>query len=293
LTIDPRGNVYTVSRRHDADGTSHGVVRSPSTRPIVIGRHVFYDNSVFDGNEAGVGTGNGAAVATDKQAQRAGQPATFANCTSYSRGINGVMVDIARLPADVSNLSAADFSFRVSDPAAAGVWAAGPAPSGVVLRRGAGDGGSDRVELFWPDGAIVNRWLQVTVKANANTGLAAPDVFSFGNLVGDTGSGASALSVNTLDFVAVRRKLFTLSSIMGRFDFDRDGRVTAADLLLVRANYQRSLPLLGAPAVAACAFAPIAPAADRALPASRSFYTSLLSSREYGDGGPGGSGVAR
>ena len=68
--------------------------------------------------------------------------------------------------------------------------------------------------------------------------------------------------------------------------------MTAADLSLVRANYLRSLPLLGAPVVGAGAFAPIA-TVERAAPASRSFYTSLLSSREYGDGGPGDSGAVR
>jgi hypothetical protein len=85
----------------------------------------------------------------------------------------------------------------------------------------------------------------------------------------------------------------TLSPVTGRFDFDRDGKVTAADLSLVRADYLRSLQLLGAPLVGAGAFVPIAAGVERPAPASRSFYTSLLLSREYGDGGPGGSGAVR
>ena len=46
-----------------------------------------------------------------------------------------------------------------------------------------------------------------TVKANANTGLAAPDVFSFGNLIGETGdgSGSSGWRVSALDLGAVKR----------------------------------------------------------------------------------------
>ena len=45
-----------------------------------------------------------------------------------------------------------------------------------------------RVEIIWADGAIENEWVQVTVLADADTGLAAPDVFYFGNAIGDSGN---------------------------------------------------------------------------------------------------------
>ena len=46
-------------------------------------------------------------------------------------------------------------------------------PSSVSLRAGAGIDGSTRITLIWPDGAIKNTWLQVTVKSNTHTGLTA------------------------------------------------------------------------------------------------------------------------
>jgi hypothetical protein len=55
------------------------------------------------------------------------------------------------------------------------------------VRHNQGTAGSDRVEIIWDRGAIQNVWLQVTVLANGNTGLAAPDVFYFGNRIGNFG----------------------------------------------------------------------------------------------------------
>src|SRR5205814_10173492 len=52
-------------------------------------------------------------------------------------------------------------------------WSDAPLPTEVLVRRGAGAAGSDRIEIVWPDGAIQKQWLQVTVKADANTGLAS------------------------------------------------------------------------------------------------------------------------
>jgi hypothetical protein len=77
----------------------------------VVQRHIFYNNSRFDGNDPA----DDAAIAPDKQALLPGQTADFANYTSYSRGINGIMVDIAGLPEEVT-LTAADFAFRMGKP---------------------------------------------------------------------------------------------------------------------------------------------------------------------------------
>ena len=57
----------------------------------VIGRHVFYNNSAYDA------TDDDDAIATDKVALLPGETATFANYTSYARGINGLMVDVTDL----------------------------------------------------------------------------------------------------------------------------------------------------------------------------------------------------
>jgi hypothetical protein len=84
------------------------------------------------------------------------------------------------------------------------------------------------------------------VKADAATGLAAPDVFYFGNLAGDAGgaSGATSLIVNAVDLGAVKRALNSTSPIAGAFDLDRDGRVSALDLGAIKANLNRTLPLI-------------------------------------------------
>jgi hypothetical protein len=117
------------------------------------------------------------------------------------------------------------------------------------VRRGAGTGGADRITLTWPDGAISNRWLRVTVKATAATGLASPDVFYFGNLVGKAaGTGAGTIGtlgmrVGALDLAGVRRAFSPTASPDNPFDHNRDGRVNALDLLAVRNNLLRALPV--------------------------------------------------
>jgi hypothetical protein len=210
---------------------------SPSA---VLARHVFYNRSVFDGNDAGATVADDAAVATDKEALLRGQSPTFANVTSYAGGINGIMVDVAGLPAGAV-LTAADFDFGTT-----------AAPASVTIRRGAGVNGSDRVTLTWPDynpaagsaatQAVANGWLRVTVKANAQTGLSQPDVFSFGNLIGDSGDSESApFRVNALDLGRVKQQLNHASDITGRVDFNRDGRVNALDLGIAKAGLNHSL----------------------------------------------------
>ena len=63
-------------------------------------------------------------------------------------------------------------------------------PISITVRPGAGMNGSDRVTIIWADNLIQNEWLQVTVKPD-NTGLAAADVFYFGNLMGESGDNAT------------------------------------------------------------------------------------------------------
>jgi hypothetical protein len=106
-----------------------------------------------------------------------------------------------------------------------------------------------RYALVWPDGSIVNKWLEVTVLAGPRTGLARDDVFYFGSLVGDTGDPGPP-RVTALDLSAVKRSLNSASGAAGRFDVNRDGRVNALDLAAVRANLNRALPSFTAPAAA-------------------------------------------
>jgi hypothetical protein len=108
--------------------------------------------------------------------------------------------------------------------------------------------------------------LRVTVLANERTGLAAPDVFSFGSLVGDAGDGdAAPFRANALDLAAVKRVLGTDSAVTGRFDFNRDGRVNALDLALVKQNLGRTL---GAATPSASAAVPFTTTASGAAAAT-------------------------
>ena len=224
-------------------------VRGPSrasqpvpVRPRVAGRHVFYNRSAFDGNSALANSADDRAVATDKRALRPGEAAMFANVTTYTRGINGVMVDVTRLPDTAPALAASSFFVENAPPPDAADWSPGPAPASVSVRRGAGVDGSDRITLVFADNALRKEWLRVTVRPTPSTALAGADVFSFGNLAGDSGDNAAVFRVNALDLAAVRRSLNTDAPVTSRVDFNRDGRVNALDMAAVRANYFATLP---------------------------------------------------
>jgi len=225
----------------------------------VAARHVFYNNSAFDGRDPAAAASDDGAIATGKAALLPGQTAAFANVTSYDKGINGIMVDVTGLPAGATP-TADDFE----------VSGGGTPPASVSVRRGAGVNGSDRVTLLWrdynpagaaaPAQAVANGWLTVTVKANENTGLAAPDVFSFGNLIGETGDGGLSWRVSALDLGAVKRALNSSAAVNSTADPNRDGRVNALDLGILKRNLNRPLPSFTVPSAVAQA-TPIAPVA--------------------------------
>ena len=212
----------------------------------VVGRHVFYNGSAFDGRSTAAGPEDDAAIATDKSPLLPGQAATFANYTSYSKGINGLMVDL-RNPQQAP--TAGDFEFAVRT--AAGAWVPAPAPGAVVVRPRAGADGSDRVTFTFADGAIRDTWLRVTVLAGARTGLARPDVFYFGNAVGETGNSALDAAVNALDAAATRAAQHGGKVLVDNpYDFNRDRAVNSLDLTIVRGRQAGSpLPLITPPAV--------------------------------------------
>jgi hypothetical protein len=107
----------------------------------------------------------------------------------------------------------------------------------VTVRAGAGVGGSDRVTIVWPDGAIVNTWLRVTVLANSNTALAAPDVHYWGNAIGETGSVTGDARVDFADRIAILQNLSAGPvAATNRFDINRDRIVDATDAAIVDAH---------------------------------------------------------
>ena len=242
-----------------------------STGAAVIGRHLFYNNSAFDGADPAANAADDGAIAGDKQALLPYRAASFANYSSYSKGINGVMVDVLGLPGNVQ-LAPGDFVFRAGNTATPANWALAPEPT-VTTRATPGAPGSSRVSLVWPDGAIAKRWLQVTVKSDMRTGLTAPDTFYFGNAVGESGNGTGDTFVNGTDFAGARdnqRGSQNPAPITWRWDYNRDGLVNGTDLAIARDNAagsSTSLLLLVAPDDSSWGVSPAGAVATGAAPA--------------------------
>ncbi|MGF1632984.1 MAG: CARDB domain-containing protein [Phycisphaerae bacterium] len=199
-----------------------------------VGAYLFYNNSLFDGFDAGANAADDAALATDKQPLFAGSLATFANYSGYSRGINGLFIDVAGPLGDVS---VDDFSFSFGRSLPESDWAAAPAPAEVSVRPLAGQPGVSRITLTWPDNVLVNGWLRVSLLPTADTGLSTASDFYFGNVLGETGDQPASTAVNTADILRVRNAFSPGPvGITNPFDLDRDGDVDAADLAVVLAN---------------------------------------------------------
>ena len=224
------GILFNVYRQGDA------TVKVQVVGHLVVGRHIFYNNSSFDGNTAQASESDDAAIAVTKVALLSGA-ATQANYTNYSRGINGIMVDILDLPNRA--LTAEDFQFRVGNTNTPSSWSAAPIPSSIVVRPDSGVDGSSRVTIIWPDNLIQKQWLQVTVKANSNTGLQTPDVFYFGNAIGDTADSTTNAIVNATDISGIvthQNSFLNPASIDSPYDLNHDRLVNATDVSLAVAN---------------------------------------------------------
>lgn len=243
----------TIARQDLADVNDTQEVDFAWPGAWIVGRHVFYNESGtasplrYDGNDAAINDRDDFAIATDKVAYLPGSgAATFANVSSYTKGINGIMVDIQGAHGDIG---VDDFEFYRGNNNSQTQWTAAPPPSSMSVRSGAGVSGSDRVELVWGSDAVKKEWLLVIVRANDDTGvpqkagwrLGIGDVFFFGNAVGDSGSGDTALLavVNQTDELAARNNPASVVSnipITNLFDYNRDGAVNMSDALVSRNN---------------------------------------------------------
>jgi PKD repeat protein len=239
----------TVSNGQGGTSVERGGTGMVTDAPVSIaGHNVFYNQSAFDGRNDSANAADDNAIAPDKSPLLQGAAATFDNVTSYKRGINGVMVDIAGLP--LAGLSAGNFLIRSGASPDRSTWQTGPVPASVTIRRDAGVGSSDRVTLTWRDNdpaspaanrAVKNGWLEVTVLADARTGLPQADVFAFGNLTGETGDAVTPMGVSAADLGGVKRNLNTTVGVSNSYDFNRDGKVNALDLGIAKASLNRSL----------------------------------------------------
>jgi len=237
----------------------------------VVARHIFYNESTWDWDaDPAVDTdGNGRfdpgedgpndsdAIASDKAALLPGNTATFANYTSYSGGINGIMIDMVGVPDEVTP-STGHFEFHVGNDNEPGAWADAPVPT-VTFERGAGVSGSDRATLIWNANEISNTWLEVTVLP-VELGLNSGDVFYIGNAVAEAGDSDDA-QVTVTDLLLARnnpRSLINPASITFPYDYNRDTLIDATDVLLARNNRTNFLDELKLIDLSSSAGAPLA-----------------------------------
>ncbi len=207
-----------------------------ATTAAVVNRFVFYNNSAFD--TAGGATDDDA-IAPDKTALLPEQTPWFANYTSYVRGLNGILIDIDNA---AGLLTAEDFQFKAGNDGNPAGWQTPAEEPEIIVRPTAGVNDSDRVTIIFEDYLIRNQWLQVTVLANQNTGLAAADVFYFGNAIADVGDSQTDAIVNPVDVTETRdhpHHFYDPASIDSPYDFNRDRRVDLTDIMIAR-NHQNT-----------------------------------------------------
>lgn len=114
---------------------------------------------------------------------------------------------------------------------------------------------------------VRNTWLEITLRPTLRNGLAVADVFQFGNLIAETGDAAGPARVGADDYIATRAGLETGTvAITDPRDHDRDRRVNARDLVIVRSNLGHALAPPSSPVIEATSFR------DAIRPPSRSFW---------------------
>lgn len=180
------------------------------------------------------------AIDSNKQLAREGSgPLTLSleHLINSSRGINGLGFDFENL-GNAEELSGADFVFQMSPQGAfssganpPASWGNAPAAAAVSVYPGS----PTRVLLQWPDNILANRWLRITVLANSNTGLAEPQVFYLGHLLGEsTGSQAGFYTVSFSDIVPIRNVVGQSVGPGSFVDIDKNGIVSFSDISAMR-----------------------------------------------------------
>ncbi len=211
------------------------------TNPIVVNRQMFYGQST---NPAFNSTGNPInAIDTTKTALLPGETTTtINNYANYSRGLNGIVVDIANAT-NLSGISPDSFQFATwnSFPDETPNFVTMNPAVAVTTFPGGGLNGSDRIKLVFPDQVIQDAWLRVTVLADANTGLTTNDTFYFGNARFDVTPISpfplQQVGVNIFDTNGVRANQGQNSGVISNaYDLDRNGVVNIFDTNAVRAG---------------------------------------------------------
>ena len=209
----------------------------------VLGQHLFYDGSSFDG-DAGVHSANDdAAIDVSKSPLLTGT-ATFENYSNFENGITGIFIDVDGVRTDPT---IDDFEFRVGNSSDPSAWSLLDVAPDISVRFGAGELGSDRISLIFPAGTIVDQWVQVRLLADGPGNIVGiDDVHYWGNQRGDTGNSATNTAVNSGDVSNVNANFSGLAtvSVDSNFDVNKDGRVNSGDSSAVSARFSGFSPTL-------------------------------------------------
>ena len=207
----------------------------------VLGNRLFYNNSKYDNNNTAIGASDDLAIASDKAGYNGAGLSSFSAVSGFSRGITGIMVDLASGIGTHSNinLTSGDVTFKISPVTFVtttynqlNAWTTAPTPANISVRLGAGTSGSDRLEITWANAKLTNTWLEVDVKANAHTGLTADDVFYFASVIGNSGVGdTTALSKDDAsDFTATNNNIVGVTTpVWNVMDYTKDQKVDSND----------------------------------------------------------------
>jgi hypothetical protein len=236
----------------------------------ISSRGLFYNNSCYDGSGNGctavqcatvlaVPTCNDDTAIDPTKAPQlpGGGVATITNYSSFTKGINGISIDVAH-SASCAALTAVASNFTFTVGNVLNPVAVAPAPSSIVVT--ALNATTDRIKIFWPDfgtaGALPNHnWLKVVVKSQANgglVGLAADDTFYWGLAVGEDDtpntSTPKRATVTTVDEIDARNNptgltRINMTNVKSKWDYNKSSLVDTTDQILSR-NNQNSLSAL-------------------------------------------------
>ena len=223
----------------DEDGGSSNVSFTINAVVTVVNSKVYHLRSSFAASSVDAALDTGKVLAKSGAAART---LSYENLINSSRGINGLVFDVAGLPS--ATLSASDFVFRMSPTGSfneaanpPSSWALAPSPSAIVVIP-ASDTAPARVRVEWADNAIANRWLQVKLLDNANTGLRTPDVYYIGHLFGETTGTLTggAYLVQTADVVRIRPQVGNSATVSNVLDINKNALIQISDITGFRAQ---------------------------------------------------------
>ena len=159
--------------------------------------------------------------------------------SGYYKGIIGTVLE-ADIPVGAV-IDDSDFQFQVYEGSS---WTTGPTPENVIVLPGEGAGGTDQIVFSWNDGSIVDKWLEITVLASGDVGVASDETLYFGSLRGNTDSDRD---VDFNDYVDFSSGWFgpdgadpqnpSPPASLATGDFDIDGDVDFGDWVTFSINY--------------------------------------------------------